>query len=72
MRFRTLGIAAALSAGLIQTSSAFAPRKGAEAPTVVNGRAPRLHRNVAWSRHALGLPAWHAIVDRDTGVPVRM
>lgn len=72
MRFRTLAIAAALSAGLIQTSSAFAPRKGAEAPTVVNGRAPRLHRDVVWAKHALGLTDWTAIVDRDTGVPVRM
>jgi MYXO-CTERM domain-containing protein len=61
MRFRTLFVAAALSAG-------FAPTKGAESPTVANGRAPRLHRDVTWST----LGGWKAIVDHDTGVPVRM
>jgi hypothetical protein len=65
MRFRTLFLAAALSAG-------FAPHKGAEAPTVANGRAPRLHRDVSWTSHAAGPAGWRAIVDRDTGVPVRM
>src|SRR3569623_3614045 len=72
MRFRTLAIAAALSAGLIQTSSAFAPHKGVEKPTVVNGRGARLHRDTVWVHHALGLAGWTSIVDRDTVVPVRM
>src|SRR3569623_338424 len=71
MRFRTLAIAAALSAGLIQTSSAFAPHKGVEKPTVVNGRGARLHRDTVWVHHALGLAGWTSIVDRDTVVPVR-
>ena len=61
MRFRTLFVAAALSAG-------FAPTKGAESPTVANGRAPRLHRDVTWSTFG----SWKAIIDHDTGVPVRM
>jgi cysteine-rich repeat protein len=65
MRFRTLFLAAALSAG-------FAPHKGAELPTVANGRAPRLHRDVTWTSNVAGLADWRAIVDRDTGVPVRM
>ncbi|HSN30329.1 MAG TPA: hypothetical protein VLT45_28770, partial [Kofleriaceae bacterium] len=71
MRFRTLAIAAALSAGLIQTGSAFAPQKGVEQPTVVNGRGARLHRDVTWAHHGLGLAGWTSIVDRDTLVPVR-
>jgi MYXO-CTERM domain-containing protein len=65
MRFRTVVLAAALSAG-------FAPQKGAEPPTVASGRAPRLHRDVTWVAHAGGPAGWRAIVDRDTGVPVRM
>ena len=65
MRFRTLFLAAALSAG-------FAPTKGAEPPTVTSGRAPRLHRDVTWTAHAGGPAGWRAIVDHDTGVPVRM
>ena len=65
MRFRTIFLAAALSAG-------FAPHKGAEPPTVASGRAPRMHRDVSWVGHAGGPAGWRAIVDRDTGVPVRM
>ena len=65
MRFRTVFLAAALSAG-------FAPQKGAEPPTVATGRAPRMHRDVTWLAHAGGPAGWRAIVDRDTGVPVRM
>ncbi len=71
MRFRTLAIAAALSAGLIQTGNAFAPQKGAEKQTVVNGRGARLHRDVTWVHHGLGLAGWTSVVDRDTLVPVR-
>jgi MYXO-CTERM domain-containing protein len=64
MRFRTILLAAVLSAG-------FAPHKGAET-TVVTGRTPRMHRDVSWVAHAGGPTDWRAIVDRDTGVPVRL
>lgn len=75
MRFRTLAIAAALSAGLSQTGDAYAPQKGAERPVVAAGRAPRLHRDVAWtspSGSLAGLPSWRAMWDRDTDVPLRL
>lgn len=76
MRLRTIGLAAALSAALIQTSSAVVQPKGAEAPVVANGKAPRSHRTTSWSRAsemtALGLPGWTALWDRDTNVPLRM
>jgi uncharacterized protein (TIGR03382 family) len=74
MRFRTLAIVAALSAGLGQTGSAYAPQKGAET-TVTAGRAARLHRDVTWQapQGALaGLPGWRVIWDRDIDVPLRM
>ena len=65
MRFRTLTLAALLSAG-------FAPQKGLDKPTVANGRAPRLHRDVVFKRDALpGLPGWQVQWDRDTNVPLR-
>src|SRR5512139_2296382 len=75
MRFRTLTIAAALSAGLVQTGDAYAPQKGADRPVVAAGRAPRLHRDVVWSapQGALAtLPSWQVIWDRDTDVPLRL
>src|SRR5262245_10893295 len=75
MRFRTLAIAAALSAGISQTGDAYAPQKGAERPVVAAGRSPRLHRDVAWSAPAgalAGLPSWRVLWDRDTDVPLRL
>ena len=76
MRLRTVGLAAALSASLFQTSDAVVQPRGAEAPVVSAGRAPRTHRTTSWSRDAelaaLGLPGWTAIWDRDTHVPLRL
>ncbi|MBA3451678.1 MAG: hypothetical protein H0T42_01120, partial [Deltaproteobacteria bacterium] len=76
MRLRTVGLAAALSASLFQTSDAVVQPKGAEALVVSAGRAPRMHRTTSWSRDsqmaALGLPGWTAIWDRDTEVPLRL
>ncbi len=71
MRFRTLAIAAALSAG-------FAPFKGLENPVVTPSRAPRAHRDIAWKAPAgvlATLPSaasWRVMWDRDTDVPVRL
>ena len=76
MRLRTIGLAAALSAALFQTSSAVVQQKGADEPVVAAGKAPRTHRTITWSRGsqmtALGLQGWTAMFDRDTQVPVRM
>jgi cysteine-rich repeat protein len=75
MRFRTLAIAAALTAGIAQTGDAYAPQKGADRPVVAANRAPRLHRDVTWAapQGALaGLPSWRVMWDRDTDVPVRL
>ena len=76
MRLRTIGLAAALSASLFQTSDAVVQPKGAEGPVVAATQAPRLHRTIAWSRDAqlaaVGLPGWTAIWDRDTDVPLRL
>jgi cysteine-rich repeat protein len=74
MRFRTLAIAAALSAGITATGSAYAPQKGAET-IVAAGRGPRLHRDVAWTAPTgalAGLPSWRVMWDRDTDVPLRL
>src|SRR5688572_11611335 len=69
MRLRTsLGLAAAVSAGLISTSSAVVRPKGAEAPIVSAERGPRTHRAIGWTK----LTGWTAIMDRDTDVPLRM
>jgi MYXO-CTERM domain-containing protein len=75
MRFRTLTIAAALSAGISTTGDAYAPQKSAEPPVVAAGRAPRLHRDVTFTapHGALaGLPSWRVMWDRDTDVPLRL
>ena len=76
MRLRTIGLAAALSTALFQTSSAVVRPKGADDPVVAAGKAPRAHRTTEWSRDsqltAVGLPGWTALWDRDTNVPVRM
>ena len=76
MRLRTVGLAAALSVSLFQTSDAVVQPRGAEAPVVSAGRSPRTHRTTSWSRDAqlaaLGLPGWTAIWDRDTDVPLRL
>ncbi|MEO7095891.1 MAG: hypothetical protein ABI175_21705, partial [Polyangiales bacterium] len=76
MRLRTIGLAAALSTALFQTSSAVVRPKGADAPVVAAGKAPRAHRTTEWARAsqltAAGLPGWTALWDRDTNVPVRL
>ncbi|CAN5748032.1 hypothetical protein BH11MYX3_BH11MYX3_24780 [soil metagenome] len=76
MRLRTIGLAAALSTALFQTSSAVVQPKGAEGPVVAAGKAPRAHRTTQWARAAQltadGLPGWTAMMDRDTNVPLRM
>ena len=76
MRLRTIGLAAALTAALIQTSSAVVQPKGAEEPVVAAGKAPRAHRTTTWSRASvmgsLGLPGWAAQFDSDTQVPLRL
>ena len=76
MRLRTIGLAAALSAALIQTSSAVVQPKGAESPIVAAGKAPRSHRTIEWSRASqmstYGLTGWTAMWDRDTNVPLRL
>ena len=71
MRLRnSLGLAAAVSIGLVQPTNAFVPQKGAEAPIVSADRGPRTHRTTTWSTSLL--PGWTAIVDHDTNVPLRM
>ena len=78
MRLRTIGLAAALSASLFQTSDAVVRPRGAEDPvvTATQKHAPRTHRTISWSRasqmDALGLSGWTAMFDRDTGVPARL
>ena len=78
MRLRTIGLAAALSASMFQTSDAVVRPRGAEEPVVTASQksAPRAHRVTTWSREsqmdAIGLHGWTAMFDRDTGVPVRM
>src|SRR6185295_16194549 len=80
MRFRTLAIAASLSFALSHQGEAFAPQKGLDKPlAAATGRAPRVHRVVAWTAPAslqtqavfAKLPGWHAQWDRDTDVPLR-
>lgn len=76
MRLRTVGLAAALTASLSQTSDAVVQPKGAEAPVVTAGQGVRAHRSISWSRAsqlaAVGLPGWTAMWDRDTNVPLRL
>lgn len=76
MRLRTLAVAAAISAGMSQTSDAVVRPKGAEPPIVAAQQGGRTHRAIAWARSTqlanLGLPGWTAIWDRDTDVPLRM
>ena len=69
MRIRTsLGLAAAVTAGLVQTSSAVVRPKGAEAPIVSADQGPRTHRTTAFAN----VPGFLAIMDQDTLVPLRM
>lgn len=68
MRFSTIAIITALSAGLAHNGDAFAPRKGAEPQTVTSGKPARLHRDVSWKT----VGDWRVIMDRDTDVPLRM
>src|SRR5688572_18485062 len=71
MRLRTLGIAAALSEGLVQQSTAVIHQKSVDAPYVSADRGPRTHRTIehGWVQQLAG---WRAIWDRDTDVPLRM
>ncbi len=70
MRMRTLGIAAAVSAGLIHDSGAVIRQKSADAPQVSAERGPRTHRTIGWG--TIQQVGWRAIFDRDTDVPLRM
>ncbi|HEY5925861.1 MAG TPA: hypothetical protein VIV11_29440, partial [Kofleriaceae bacterium] len=73
MRISTLGLAAALSAGLVHDSGAVVRPKGAEAPLVSADRAPRTHRAIEWQTMAGSkLVGWTAMWDRDTNVPLRL
>ena len=69
MRIRTsLGLAAAVTAGLVQTSSAVVRPKGAEAPIVSADQGPRTYRTTKFAN----VPGFTAIIDHDTNVPLRM
>jgi cysteine-rich repeat protein len=69
MRLRTsLGLAALVSAGLVQTSSAVVRPKGAEAPIVSAEHGPRSHRTIAYR----SISGFTAMLDHDTDVPLRM
>ncbi|MGE0867118.1 MAG: hypothetical protein AB7P03_01055 [Kofleriaceae bacterium] len=76
MRLRTLGLAAALAASLVDTSAAVVQHKGAEDGMVTAGHPARARRATTWSRptqfDAVGLPGWSALWDRDTGAPFRL
>jgi MYXO-CTERM domain-containing protein len=73
MRLSTLGLAAALSAGLVHDSGAVVRPKGAEPPLVSADRAPRQHRTIEWKPIATaGLAGWTVMWDRDTEVPLRL
>jgi cysteine-rich repeat protein len=73
MRLRTLGLAAALAAGLVHDSEAVVRPKGAEAPVVAAGRGPRTQRTIDWKTVGAGtLTGWTAMWDRDTDVPLRL
>src|SRR3954468_9819612 len=73
---RALRLGVLLVAGLVQTAAAVVRPDRAEAPMVTIGRAPRLHRDVAWVQHGAldraGLSGWTAIYDADTDVPLRL
>jgi len=73
---RALGLAVLFAVGGVQTSGAVVRSKGAEAPMVTTGRAPRPYRDVEWVRQGAldraGFLGWTAIYDRDTEVPLRM
>ena len=73
MRMRTLGLAAALSAAAVHDSHAVVRPKGAEAPVVSAGKAPRTHRTIDWKTiSGAKLAGWTAMWDRDTSVPLRL
>jgi cysteine-rich repeat protein len=73
MRIRTLGLAAAFAAGLVQHSDAVVRPKGAEAPLVSADRGPRTHRTIDWKAiTSPKLAGWTAMWDRDTDVPLRL
>ncbi len=74
MRLRTLGIAAALTAALYQTSFAVKFDKHGETGRITAIRAPRSALNTTWKAGPAHTPlaSWTAIYDVDTDVPLRM
>ncbi len=76
LRPSTLGVVAVLTASLIPPAGAVVQPKGHEGPIVSASRAPRVHRDVRWSRAsqlaAFGLPGFTAMWDADTDVPLRL
>jgi len=72
MRFRTVVIAAALSATMAGTSGAIVRPRGGDAPTVYAAEGARLHRDTKFVRSVPRLAGWQAIWDRDTDVPLRL
>jgi cysteine-rich repeat protein len=73
---RALGLGVLWATGVVQSAGAAGWSRSAEAPMVTVGKAPRLHRDVAWVQHGAldraGFSGWTAIYDQDTGVPLRM
>ena len=73
MRVRTMVMAIAAAAGLSQDSEALIHSKSADAPQVSAERGPRPHRSIGWTTVPQLGPAWKtAMLDRDTGVPLRI
>ena len=72
MRFRTVVIAAALSAGIVSSASAFVRPRGGDATTVFGGVGGRLHRDTRFVTSVPRLAGWQAVWDRDTDVPVQL
>ncbi len=73
MRAGTIIMAIAAAAGLIHDSEAVIHSKSADAPQVSAERGPRTHRSIGWTQVQQLGPAWKtAMLDRDTGVPLRI
>ena len=82
MRLRKNGLATIAAAGAIVigsgASDAWVGRKGAEPQVVTAGKAPRMHRTVAWTAPAraqvprLAMPGWKIVWDRDTDTPTQL
>jgi cysteine-rich repeat protein len=74
MRLRTLGIAAALTAALYQTSFAVKFDKNGETGRITAIRAPRSAVSTTWKAGPAHTPLanWTVMYDADTDVPLRM